>query len=176
MILGLVPIGDDRLQTRAIVGRNNRTKQLCHGWAMAQSSSCVNHRRMTGPPRLLRPALGTIRALPTRRRQWPEGTMEAALSSRAPKPPPHSGSCCLGEEGNARERTLAVPLAGEKPPGSGLARRGSLSSQVAFVPRLRSLLTPSPSPSSSCAGCQCGGAGWRRHRPGYPRLDPAVRH
>jgi SEFIR domain len=39
------------------------------------------YRRLTGQPRLLRPALGTIRALPTRRRQWPEGTMKAASSS-----------------------------------------------------------------------------------------------
>jgi hypothetical protein len=42
------------------------------------------YRRLTGQPRLLRPALGMIRALPTRRRQWPEGTMETASSSSAP--------------------------------------------------------------------------------------------
>src|SRR5512134_1336850 len=35
------------------------------------------YRRLTGQPRLQRPALGTIRPLPTRRRRWPEGTMEA---------------------------------------------------------------------------------------------------
>jgi hypothetical protein len=46
------------------------------------------YRRLTGQPRLLRPPLGTIRALPTRRRQWPEGTIAAASSSPAPKPPP----------------------------------------------------------------------------------------
>jgi hypothetical protein len=46
------------------------------------------YRRLTGQPRLLRPALGTIRPLPTRRRQWSEGSMEAASSSPAPKPPP----------------------------------------------------------------------------------------
>jgi SEFIR domain len=39
------------------------------------------YRRLTGQPRLLRPALGTIRPLPTRRRQWPGGTMGAASSS-----------------------------------------------------------------------------------------------
>ena len=44
------------------------------------------YRRLTGQPRLLRPALGTIRAVPTRGRQWPEDTMEAASSSHAPKP------------------------------------------------------------------------------------------
>src|SRR5512147_2420989 len=36
------------------------------------------YRRLTNQPRLLRPALGTIRPLSTRRRQWPEGTMQAA--------------------------------------------------------------------------------------------------
>ena len=41
------------------------------------------YRRLTGQPRLLRPALGTIRPLPTRRRQWPEATIELV-----PKPPP----------------------------------------------------------------------------------------
>jgi TIR domain len=46
------------------------------------------YRRLTGQPRLLRPALGTIRALPTRRRQWSEGTMETASSS----PPPPSAT------------------------------------------------------------------------------------
>ena len=46
------------------------------------------YRRLTGQPRLLRPALGTIRPMPTRRRQWSEGTMQAASSSRAPSPPP----------------------------------------------------------------------------------------
>jgi hypothetical protein len=39
------------------------------------------YRRLTAQPRLLRPALGTIRPLPTRRRQWSEGSMEAASSS-----------------------------------------------------------------------------------------------
>jgi SEFIR domain-containing protein len=39
------------------------------------------YRHLTDQPRLLRPALGTIRPLPTRRRQWPEGTMQAASSS-----------------------------------------------------------------------------------------------
>ena len=39
------------------------------------------YRRLTGQPRLLRPALGTIRPLPTRGRQWSEGSMEAASSS-----------------------------------------------------------------------------------------------
>jgi TIR domain len=38
------------------------------------------YRHLTGQPRLLRPALGTIRALPARRRQWPEATMAAALA------------------------------------------------------------------------------------------------
>jgi SEFIR domain len=41
------------------------------------------YRRLTGQPRLLRPPLGTIRPLPTRQRQWPEGTMEMASASRA---------------------------------------------------------------------------------------------
>jgi hypothetical protein len=39
------------------------------------------YRRLTGQPRLLRPALGKIRPMPTRRRQWPEATMQAASSS-----------------------------------------------------------------------------------------------
>ena len=42
------------------------------------------YRRLTGQPRLLRPKLGKIRPMPTRRRQWPEGTMAAASSSPAP--------------------------------------------------------------------------------------------
>jgi hypothetical protein len=46
------------------------------------------YRRLTGQPRLLRPALGTIRPLPTRQRKWPEGTMEAASSSPAPASAP----------------------------------------------------------------------------------------
>jgi hypothetical protein len=46
------------------------------------------YRRLTGQPRLLRPALGTIRPLPTRRRQWPEGTMEGASSSPDPASAP----------------------------------------------------------------------------------------
>src|SRR5512132_847321 len=43
------------------------------------------YRRLTGQPRLLRPALGKIRPLPTRRRQWPEATMAAASSSLNPR-------------------------------------------------------------------------------------------
>lgn len=39
------------------------------------------YRRLTGQPRLLRPALGEIRALPARQRQWPEG---AAAGSPSP--------------------------------------------------------------------------------------------
>jgi hypothetical protein len=53
------------------------------------------YRRLTGQPRLLRPALGTIRPLPTRSRQWSEGTMAAASSSLAPasaSPPDHAAS------------------------------------------------------------------------------------
>jgi SEFIR domain len=46
------------------------------------------YRRLTGQPRLLRPAIGTIRALPTRPRRWPEGTMETASSSPAPASAP----------------------------------------------------------------------------------------
>jgi hypothetical protein len=42
------------------------------------------YRRLSGQPRLLRPALGTIRPLPIRRRQWSEGTLETASSSPAP--------------------------------------------------------------------------------------------
>ena len=42
------------------------------------------YRRLTGQPRLLRPALGTIRALPPKYRQWPEGTMQAATASAPP--------------------------------------------------------------------------------------------
>jgi hypothetical protein len=45
------------------------------------------YRRLTGQPHLLRPALGTIRPLPTRPRQWPERTIAAASSSPAVKPP-----------------------------------------------------------------------------------------
>ena len=48
------------------------------------------YRRLTGQPRLLRPALGTIRPLPTRTRQWLEGTMKAASSSPAPTSAPAS--------------------------------------------------------------------------------------
>ena len=46
------------------------------------------YRRLTGQPRLLRPTLGAIRALPTRRRQWQEGTIAAAPPSPAGEPPP----------------------------------------------------------------------------------------
>jgi hypothetical protein len=42
------------------------------------------YRLLTGQPRLLRPALGKIRPLPTRRRQWPEDTIEASSLSPAP--------------------------------------------------------------------------------------------
>src|SRR5512144_2930930 len=35
------------------------------------------YRRLTGQPRLPRPALGTIRTLPTRDRRWSEGTIKA---------------------------------------------------------------------------------------------------
>ena len=42
------------------------------------------YRRLTGQPRLLRPALGMIRTLPPRYRQWPEGTMQAATASAPP--------------------------------------------------------------------------------------------
>lgn len=44
------------------------------------------YRRLTGQPRLLRPALGTIRPLPTRPRQWREGTVQAASSSNPGEP------------------------------------------------------------------------------------------
>jgi hypothetical protein len=43
------------------------------------------YRRLTGQPRLLRPALGKIHPMPTRLRQWPKGTMEAASSSLNPR-------------------------------------------------------------------------------------------
>jgi hypothetical protein len=36
------------------------------------------YRRLTGQPRLLRPTLGKIRALPARPRQWPEARLEVA--------------------------------------------------------------------------------------------------
>jgi hypothetical protein len=39
------------------------------------------YRRLTKQPRLLRPALGAIRPLPTRQRQWSDRSMEAASSS-----------------------------------------------------------------------------------------------
>lgn len=45
------------------------------------------YRRLTGQPHLPRPALGTIRTLLARKRQWSEGTREAA-SSPALAPPP----------------------------------------------------------------------------------------
>jgi TIR domain len=51
------------------------------------------YRRLTGQPRLPRPELGPIRKLPTRRRQWPEGTMQAASSS---SPAPDSASARRG--------------------------------------------------------------------------------
>ena len=44
------------------------------------------YRRLTGQPRLPRPALGTVRKLPTRDRRWSEGTIEA-LSSLNPRQP-----------------------------------------------------------------------------------------
>jgi hypothetical protein len=43
------------------------------------------YRRLTGQPRLPRPALGTIRTLPARKRQWPEAAMAAASSSLNPR-------------------------------------------------------------------------------------------
>jgi hypothetical protein len=42
------------------------------------------YRRLTGQPGLVRPALGRIRALPPRYRQWPEGTMREATASAQP--------------------------------------------------------------------------------------------
>jgi SEFIR domain len=58
------------------------------------------YRRLTGQPRLLRPALGTIRPLPTRTRQWSEGTMGAASSSPAPVSTP-----ALDDAASARRGT-----------------------------------------------------------------------
>jgi hypothetical protein len=51
------------------------------------------YRRLAGQPRLPRPALGTIRTLPTRDRRWSEGTRQA-LSSSAPElsPAPDQGA------------------------------------------------------------------------------------
>ncbi len=38
------------------------------------------YRRLTGQPRILRPELGAVRALPARPRRWSEGTIQAAAS------------------------------------------------------------------------------------------------
>jgi SEFIR domain-containing protein len=54
------------------------------------------YRRLTGQPRMLRPALGTIRPMPTRSRQWSEGTMAAAsspLNLRAAQKPVEGRGC-----------------------------------------------------------------------------------
>src|SRR5512144_3087603 len=64
------------------------------------------YRRLTGQPRLLRPALGKIRPLPTRRRQWPEGTMEAASSS-------------LNSREMAKGRGPMEPVSGNQEAGMG---------------------------------------------------------
>jgi SEFIR domain-containing protein len=53
------------------------------------------YRRLTGQPRLMRPALGTIRPLPTRRRKWRESTMQAASSSPAPASTPAPDDAAL---------------------------------------------------------------------------------
>ena len=104
------------------------------------------YRRLTGQPRLLRPALGTIRAASD-----PTATVAGAHDSSGfviacCQATLHSGSCCWGEEGNARENTLALPSAGEKSAGSGLVRRRARCPRGWRLGRgYVLLLTPSPS-------------------------------
>ena len=65
------------------------------------------YRRLTGQPHLLRPALGTIRPLPTRRRQWPKATMQAASPATKPPPAPdHAGSMRTGTPARTLWRSL----------------------------------------------------------------------
>ena len=111
------------------------------------------YRRLTGQPRLLRPALGTIRPLPTRRRQWPEGTMAGGFVIACCQAALHSGSCCWGEEGNAREDTLALPSAGERSAGF---RAGSAAALVVLAGGVWAVVTffssphpPPPAPETN---------------------------
>ena len=144
------------------------------------------YRRLTGQPRLLRPALGTIRAASDPKatvvRRHDGGGFVIACSRSGPR----SGSCCFGEEGNAREKTLAVPSAREKPAGFGLARRRrSLSSQVAFGPWLRSSTHPIrllrrrmsmlQAPGGVAAGRDIRGSTITVHPWHRPRIAPATR-
>jgi hypothetical protein len=56
------------------------------------------YRRLSGQPRLMQPALGTIRALPPRRRQWPEG--------RAETTPPPGGSTLTASASDREKRAM----------------------------------------------------------------------
>jgi hypothetical protein len=110
------------------------------------------YRRLAGQPRLLRPALGTIRPLPTRRRQWPEGTMESASSSLAlasAPAPDHAGS---GRRGTPVRKLWWFLRQEKNRQVLGWFGGGPLSSQVAFGPWLPSSTHPI---SPSGAGCQC---------------------
>lgn len=64
------------------------------------------YRRLTGQPRLLRPALGEIRALPVRQRQWPEGaaveTSSPAAATAAPPADDTAGTGANAPRGSAR--------------------------------------------------------------------------
>jgi SEFIR domain-containing protein len=100
------------------------------------------YRRLAGQPRLLRPALGTIRPLPTRRRQWPEGTMESASSSLAlasAPAPDHAGS---GRRGTPVRKLWWFLRQEKNRQVLGWFGGGPLSSQVAFGPWLPSSTHP----------------------------------
>ncbi|MDZ3835826.1 MAG: TIR domain-containing protein [Rhodospirillales bacterium] len=63
------------------------------------------YRRLTGQPRLLRPALGEIRPLPARQRQWPEGA-----TAESPSPATATPASCSDDAAGAGPAT---------PPGPG---------------------------------------------------------
>lgn len=91
------------------------------------------YRRLTGQPRLLRPALGTIRALPPRRRQWPESTMVvAASSSPAPELAP-TPDAEIGQERHKRKCFVISPIG---QPGSDIREQADALLECIIVPAL----------------------------------------
>ena len=103
------------------------------------------YRRLTGQPRLLRPALGTIRPLPDPKatvvRRHDAGGFVIACSRAASC----SGSCCLGEGGNARENTSGGSFGRRK---TGRFWAGSAAALVVLAGGLWAVVTFFYSPAS----------------------------
>ena len=84
------------------------------------------YRRLTGQPRLLRPALGKIRPMPIRRRQWPEGTMRAASSSLHPRE-------MAERKGQMEPVTTGALVAGALSAAAATLAKGMLSEETSTI-------------------------------------------